>query len=178
MSNRALKYLVYFIALVLVQVLILNNVQLSGYLNPYVYVLFILILPFETPGWLLLISAFLMGLFIDVFPQGIPGVGSTLGVHITATVLMAFMRPYVLNWINPRGEYELGTVPGSKDYDFGWYFLYVLILVGIHHFVLFFIEDFSLWHFFHTFLRFILSLFFTMILVFIWEGFRYKPRIN
>ncbi len=164
--------------LILVQVLVLNNVQLSGYLNPYIYVLFILILPFETPGWMLLLSAFFMGLFIDIFPQGIPGAGDTLGVHTASTVLMAFLRPTVLRWINPRGDYEKGTEPSVKDYGFSWYFLYAVILVGIHHFVLFFLEDFSLLHFLHTFFRFGLSLFFTLLLVFIWEGFRYRPRLS
>ena len=43
MINRLLKFILYFFGLVLVQILILNNVQLSGYINPYVYVLFILI---------------------------------------------------------------------------------------------------------------------------------------
>ncbi len=176
MINRILKYFAYFIALVLIQVLILNNVQLSGYINPYVYILFILILPFDTPGWLLLLSAFFLGFIIDVFPQGIAGAGTTLGIHTTATVLLAFMRPTVLRWINPRGEYEKGSIPGSRDYGFGWFLLYILILTGIHHFVLFFLEDFSLLHFFHTFFRFILSLSFTILIILILEGFRYSPR--
>ena len=52
------RYLVSFILLVFLQVFILNNIQFSGYINPYIYVLFILALPFETPKWLLLITAF------------------------------------------------------------------------------------------------------------------------
>ncbi len=178
MKNNIIRYFLYFIVLVLVQVLILNNVQISGYINPYVYVLFILLLPFETPGWLLLMLSFLLGLTIDIFPQGIAGWGSTLGIHTAATVLVAFLRPSVLAWINPRDEYEPGTLPGSSDYGIGWFFLYALILIGIHHFVLFYLEDFSLHHFFHTFFRSVLSLIFTILLVLIWEGFRYRPRIN
>ncbi len=178
MIASIVKYFLFFVALVLVQVLVLNNVQISGYINPYVYVLFILLLPFETPGWLLLVLSFILGLSIDIFPQGLAGWGNTLGIHTAATVLLAFARPLVLDWINPRGEYESGTSPGSKDHGIGWFFLYVLILIGIHHFALFFLEDFSLRHFFHTFIRFVFSLFFTILLVLIVEGFRYRPRIN
>ena len=70
MRNRLIKYGLYFLFLILFQVLILNNMQFSGYINPYCYILFILILPFETPGWLLLVLAFILGMIIDVFPQG------------------------------------------------------------------------------------------------------------
>ena len=178
MFNSIVRLVAYFIVLILAQVLVLNNIQLSGYINPYIYVMFILILPFETSGWMLLVSAFFMGLFIDIFPQGIAGSGGTLGIHTFSTVLMAFIRPTVLRWINPRGDYEKGTEPAAKDYGFAWFFLYAGILVGIHHFVLFFLEDFSLMHFFHTFFRFVLSLFFTLLLLLIWEGFRHRPRLN
>lgn len=154
----------------------LNNVQFSGYINPYIYILFILVLPFETPGWLLLLSAFFLGLSVDMFPQGIAGAGGTLGIHTASTVLAAFFRPTVLGWINARGDYESGTEPCARDYGFAWFFLYALIISGFHHFVLFYLEDFSVNNFFHTFFRFILSLFFTLLMIFIWEGFRYRPR--
>ena len=178
MINSVVRYFLYFIGLVLIQVLVLNNVQISGYINPYLYVLFILLLPFEIPGWLLLFLSFVMGLSIDIFPQGVAGSGNTLGIHTAATVLMAFIRPFVLSWINPRDEYESGTIPGARDYGINWYFLYSLILISIHHFTLFYLEDFSLRHFFHTFIRFIFSTLFTFLLVLIWEGFRYRPRIK
>ena len=178
MINYLLKYFGYFAGLVIIQVLVLNNVQFSGYVNPYVYVLFILILPFETPGWLLLVLSFILGFTMDIFPQGIAGAGSTLGIHTASTVLIGYLRPGVLNWINSRGEYEAGTLPGSRDYGFAWYTIYAVILIGIHHFVLFYIEDFSLTQFFHTFLRFLLSFTFTLILVLIWEGFRFRPRLK
>jgi len=142
------------------------------------YVLFILILPFETPGWLLLLLSFFLGLTIDIFPQGISGWGNTIGIHTSATVLMGFLRPTVLSWLNPRDEYESGTTPGSRDYGMTWYFLYAIILVAFHHIILFYLEDFSLRHFFHTFIRFLFSTFFTVLLVMIWEGFRFRPRIN
>ena len=178
MLSSFLKYVAYFIGLVLIQVLVLNNIELSGFLNPYVYVLFILILPFETPGWLLLLSAFLLGLTIDIFPQGIAGGGGTLGIHAASTVLMAFFRPMVLRWTNSRGEYEKGTTPSARDYGFSWYAIYALFMVGIHHFLLFLIENFGFSHFINTLGRFLFSLLFTLIIILIWEGFRFKPRKN
>ena len=96
------RNLLRFAVLVLVQVLILNNIQISGYLNPYVYVLFVLLLPFETPNWLLLVVAFLLGLSIDLFSQ-------TPGIHAFATVFMAFFRPFILNVLSPRDGYGCGS---------------------------------------------------------------------
>jgi hypothetical protein len=53
------KYIIRFVVLVLVQVFILNNVHLGGFINPYIYILFIITLPFETPKWFLFVIAFL-----------------------------------------------------------------------------------------------------------------------
>jgi len=61
------KYAVMFISLVLIQVLIFNQVQFSGFFNPYIYVLFIILLPLSTPRYATLILAFLLGLVIDIF---------------------------------------------------------------------------------------------------------------
>ena len=67
MINLYVRNIGRFIVLVLFQVLVLNNIQFSGYVNPFMYVLFILLLPFETPRWLLLLSGFLLGLSVDIF---------------------------------------------------------------------------------------------------------------
>lgn len=176
MRNDLFKYGLYFIVLILIQVLVLNNIQISGFINPYCYILFILILPFETPGWLLLILAFFLGMIIDVFPQGWLGNGTALGFHMAASLAVAFVRPLILKWINPRDEYEVGSKPSASDQGFSWYILYVSIMIGLHHFVLFFLEEFSFSRIPETFLRFLLSSVFTILLLLIWEGFRYQRK--
>lgn len=158
------KYLISFILLVFLQVFILNNIQFSGYINPYIYVMFILVLPFETPGWLLLILAFILGLTVDLF-------SNTLGMHSTATVVMAFLRPYVLKIISPRDGYESETLPQMRYYGASWFIRYAAILIFVHHFVLFYIEVFRVSNFFNTFVRVILSSIFTIILVLISQYF-------
>ncbi|MBN2349252.1 MAG: rod shape-determining protein MreD [Bacteroidales bacterium] len=147
-----------FLVLVLIQVLIFNNIQFSGYINPYVYLLFILLLPFETPGWLLLLSAFLLGFTVDIFSE-------TLGMHTIATVFMAFIRPYVLQILAPRDGYESGTYPRIYYYGFLWFLKYTVILILAHHFVLFYLEIFRFSDFFRTFLRVILSSSFSVFFI-------------
>ena len=78
-----------FIVLILLQVLVLNNVQFLGFLNPYIYILFILSLPVKFPRWITLILGFVLGLIIDIF-------SNTIGIHAFATVLIAFFRAGII----------------------------------------------------------------------------------
>lgn len=169
MINLVSRNIIRFIFLVLLQVLILNNINLGGYINPYLYVMFILMLPFETPKWLLLVSAFLLGLFVDMFSD-------TAGLHAAACVFMAFCRPYVLNVASSKQEYEPGIQPIIRDLGFGWFFSYSLILVSIHHVVLFYLEIFGFGEFFHTLLRALLSIIFTMVLLILSQYLLYRPK--
>ena len=58
MINSILRFVLIFILLVFAQVILFNNIQFSGYVNPYVYIIFILLLPVEIPAALLLFLSF------------------------------------------------------------------------------------------------------------------------
>lgn len=158
MIKTVQKYFLQFVILVATQLLIFNNIEFSGYINPYIYVLFIVLLPFNTPKALLLILAFALGIIIDLF------IG-TPGVHTTATVLMAFMRPFILNVFAPREGYQSGTSPRVLYYGLEWFVKYAAILVIIHHFALFYLEVLSFDHFFSTFFRVLASASFTLLII-------------
>jgi len=155
--------------LVFFQVAILNKIELGGIINPYLYVLFILMLPFETPKWLLLIAAFTCGMLVDMFSE-------TAGLHSAACVLIAFCRPGILKIVSSKQDYELGMQPTIRDLGFNWFFSYSLVLVAIHHFVLFYLEVFSFHEFFHTLLRMFLSMIFTMLLLILSQYVMYRPK--
>ncbi len=158
MLTEIIRNIFRFILLVLVQVLIIKNIELGRFVNPFVYVLFIVILPFETPKWLLLFSAFILGITIDFFYD-------TAGMHAAACVLMAYIRPGILKLFSPRDGYEFGTQPTVQYLGIPWFVSYAGILIILHHFALFFIEVFRFSEFFSTLLRVILSSLFTLILV-------------
>ncbi len=144
------KLLILLLILVFLQIFVFNTVNLGGYINPYIYLVFILILPFETPGWLLLLLSFLLGISIDSFM-------GTLGMHASAMVFMAFIRHYFLNYMNLKGDVEKRGYLNVENFGFTWSLRYVIIMVLVHHFVLFFIESFTFSGFFHTLWRVILS---------------------
>jgi rod shape-determining protein MreD len=165
MINSAIRYGIIFILLILLQVLLFNNIQFSGYVNPFVYVLFILILPVEIPSWILLLLSFSMGLIIDFF-SGSPG------MHTSATVLAGFVRPYILRVVSPRDGYEPNSDPSIANYGFRWFLIYTILVVSIHHFVLFYLEVFRFSEFFRTLLRVILSSMFTIVFIVLIEFYR------
>ncbi len=157
MIGRLIKYTVMFVVLVLAQVLVLNQVQLGGYINPYIYVLFILLLPVSTPRYLLLILGFLIGLAVDIF-------ANSLGIHAAATVFIAFVRPYIIRSISNREE-DRNDYPGLHQNKFTWFLSYAFLMVFFHHFFLFYLEYFTFSHFFSTFLKIILSSVFTVFII-------------
>ena len=144
------RNIIRFLILILFQVLVLDNIQMGGYLNPYFYVLFIILMPFETPRWLILITAFLLGVSVDLFTN-------TLGMHAAASVFMAFLRPWILSIFAPRDGYEPDTFPRIFFYGFNWFLRYSLVMVFFHHLALFYLEVFHFQDFLSTFLRVILS---------------------
>lgn len=146
-----------FVFLVLAQVLIFNQVQFSGFFNPYVYLLFIILLPFSTPRYLVLVLAFLTGFIIDIF-------SNSLGVHSAATVFAAYARPLVIRVISNR-EDDKSDYPGLHQNKLMWFINYVLIMVLLHHTVLFYLEVYTFANFFNTLYRVLLSSLFSIIII-------------
>jgi len=163
-----LRIILRFFVLVTFQVLVLNNVQLGGFINPYLYVLFLITLPVSTPRLLLLFIALVTGLTIDMFQN-------TVGMHAFACVLLAFARPAWLKMISPRDGYEADAIPSIKKFGFKWFVAYAFVLILIHHFTLFYIEVFRFSEFFSTLLRVVLSSTVTLLLVIIAQYISTKP---
>jgi rod shape-determining protein MreD len=138
-----------FVLLVLFQVLVLNNIQFLGYINPYLYILFILVLPVQLPRWFLLILAFVLGLTIDIF-------SNTIGMHAFATVFVAFFREGIIKLFT---NIEEGNNPTPSFHTFGVsaFIKYVVLMVIIHYSLLFILEAFSFSNFWIMLTKIILS---------------------
>lgn len=160
MLNALIKNIGLFIVLLVLQLFVMNNIQFSGYVNPFIYILFILLLPFELASWILLIVSFILGLVLDLF-------SGTPGLHTSATVFAGFVRPYVLSIISPREGYETGDRPGIEAYGLRWFLIYLVIMVFLHHGVLFYLEVFRFDNFFHTLLRVLMSTGFSVLFIII-----------
>ncbi len=168
MSNL-LKNIIRFVLFILVQAFILDKVPpLHQFIKPYLYFLFILWLPFNIPRLALLLIAFVFGLSMDYF-------SGTPGLHAAACVLLAYIRPFILNLLLAQEKTELSySEPSIKSMGFSPYFIYVLILTFVHHAYLVLIQ----WLQFGDFLFFIGKVAATtalsIVLVFITEMLFYR----
>lgn len=150
------------------QVFILNNIQLSGYMNPYLYVMFILILPASMGRISLLFWAFATGLIIDIFEN-------SGGAHASAALALAYLRPFILRLTYPRPEEDLNrislwTMGPSR------FFTYMSIGVFIHHLWLFAVEAFSISEVFSILSRTFISVPVTLLMIYIVQLFVYREE--
>src|SRR4030042_3810889 len=122
MNKGPVQIVIQFVVLLLLQFLLFNNIRFSGFINPYVYVLFFILLPFDFSKTMMMMLALVMGLILDLF-MGIPG------VHSLATVLMAFVRPGVLNIVAPHDGYNLNILPRVSQMGLIWFVKYAAIMV-------------------------------------------------
>lgn len=164
---KLLNYILSALFFIILQVFILNNIQLSGFINPFMYIIIVLILPFDMPKWMLLVLSFIVGIIIDIF-------SGTTGMHAAATVFLGFIRPFVLKALAPRDGYESAYSPGIKFFGINWFIKYVIVMTMLHHSFLFFTEIFKFSLFFYTLLRIILSTIFTSFLIVASQYFTYK----
>jgi len=168
MNRLVATNILRFIVLVLVQVLVMNKINFYGFLNPYTYILFILLLPFETPGWLLLVLSFSMGLTVDLF-------SGTLGLHAASSVFAGFMRPTIIKFVGEKPEYDITTQPKLQQMGLKWFMAYTMLMVFAHHLFLNMLDVFSLDELWQTLLRVIVSSLFTFLFIMLFE-YIFAPR--
>jgi hypothetical protein len=132
MNRTGTSHIFRFVGLIILQILLLR-LNLHGFINPYVYPLFLLLLPFEIAPAILIFYGFVLGISVDMFTN-------TMGIHAAVSVFTAFLRPHVLNMLIPSGGYDSETAPRIKDMGFTWFIAYTGILVFLHHIVLFYLE--------------------------------------
>lgn len=155
--------------LVLIQVIILNNVQYSSFVNPFLYILFVLWLPIEMNKALVMLLAFLIGLSVDVFSD-------TMGMHASASVFLAFIRPFVLSILAPRDGYEANQKPSLNQFGMQWFLIYAGFCTFLHHLFLFIVEVFTFSDFMNTIGRVLASSVFTLLLIMIIQYFHYNAE--
>ena len=160
-----------FIVLLATQVFLLKN---TGYYNlsvPYLYILFILLLPFNIPNGLLFLLAFISGITVDVFYD-------TLGLHALACSVMAFVRIVYISITVQRDGFDNEPEPRLGIMGFRWFVFYAVILAFFHHLVLFTFEAFRISEFGFTIIRVLLSALLSTILILVAEFVFYRKKVR
>lgn len=156
-----LKHFSRFAVFILIQVYVLNKIpHLHRFIIPYLYYLPLLWLPFSVSRIWLLIIGFITGLTLDFFMM-------TPGLHAAACVLIAYVRPFVINILTPKDSSEFNyREPSPKAIQWTPYAIYIFVLTLLHHGYMVFLE----WLDFGSFLDFLIKIIATtgisMLLIF------------
>jgi len=155
MNRDNINNALLFIGLILLQIIVLNNINFLGYINPYFYIFFIFLYPIKKDDASVLILSFFLGLCIDIFSD-------SGGINAAASLFIAFIRIPILQSVIGKREIDYGTMTIFK-LPFPKMFLYVVILTVIHHFIVFGMEYFKWSKFGIILLNTVLTSIFTII---------------
>ncbi len=158
------RNIIRYVLLVFLQVYVLNVMpHLHELITPYIYFLFLLWLPFYIKrGWLLLLGFFL-GLSVDYYTV-------TPGLHAAASVLVAYLRPFIINLFAPKDSTEFSyKEPSPKAMGWNAYLIYALTLSFAHNFYILFLEWLSFGSFIHFLMKVIIGTAISMLMIIIAE---------
>ena len=154
MNSTVLINAIRFILLIVAQVVIFNNINLFGFINPFPYILFILLYPINANRAGLLVTSFLLGLSIDYFEN-------SGGIHATASLILAQLRPTFFKFAFGL-SYEYQTIK-INDRLSPERFTFILISIITHHIVLFTLEFFKFIFLLDALMRTLFASVFTLI---------------
>ncbi len=167
--SKSWKFVLLFIGVLLAQLFVFDNIELWHFVVPYVYIIFILVLPINTTRPFLYLLGFFLGLSIDIL-------SSTLCLHAAATTFMAFLRAPLISLFTTQQQLQKTTLPLLRVMGFSWTLRYTLILVLAHHSLLHTLASAPLftapWQ---IVLRILLNTLITSLVLLIIELFMYPP---
>ncbi|GHA68781.1 hypothetical protein [Pontibacter akesuensis] len=157
-SSFGLRNIAQFFVFVALQILLMDSLVLFSTGFCFIYIAFLLFLPLVISRVWLLVLGFVVGFTVDIFYD-------TMGIHAAASVLLAFLRPLLLNLLTPRDGYDSGDAVNIHTMGWRWFLAYTFTLVLVHHTAVFFLETISLQSAVYTMVKILLSTLFTSIVM-------------
>ncbi len=118
------------------QVLILNGLDINSYVNPQVFILFLLLLPVNTEIWICILLGFITGGIVD-------GLANTYGIHAFAGTALGYFRYFYIKYTLDKEEIERDMTPNIRNMPRSWHLFYILISTILYHCLVFFLESFT-----------------------------------
>ena len=154
--------------ILLLQVFVCNNINMFGFVNPYIYVSFVFIFPLIKNRSIILLAAFMFGILLDFFSD-------TGGIHAFSLVFACYLRLFFIKVFFRKTEIDF-LLFDLKQESFGKVFNYVLTLTIIHHFVMFLFANFSFTNIIDVLLNTVYSSIFTVTLYFL-GSFLFRKKV-
>lgn len=171
-ASQIVNFTLYFLLFFVLQVLLFLHLSLfDGYALCFFYIGFILMLPYQVSPVGLILAGFATGFMVDIFYN-------TGGIHAAATVLVAFLRPYIIKFLTPSGGYDEGVSLSIGSLGAGWYIPYAAIMILIHHVALFSIWSLGYGNIFLTMGKIIASSIFSLLVIVLFQYLIQSPKRN
>lgn len=138
-SNNILNYTMWFIGLLLMQVLVFNRIHFLGYATPMPFIYFLIILHNETPRWLYILLAFVLGICLDI-------TANSIGECAAVTTLLGLVTPHLLHAFEPAERSDEAFIPSALTMKWGGFIGYITVCTIIFCTLFFIIENFSFFH--------------------------------
>jgi len=161
--REAIQYTFMILLYLFLQIIFMRNLVLFNYAFCFIYIAGVLLLPADTNRMYLLLIGFATGFIVDVF-------SNTFGMHAAATVLIAYLRPFLIQYQMDAKGSERAEI-GIRSQGFGSFLGYILPLILLHHTVLFMMEINNFGMILYTLLRIAASVLLTTIMIVILELF-------
>lgn len=159
MLNLRFLYNLFIIAfLVFIQVFMFDRLSFEQIATPFIYILFILLYPTGRNRFVFLILCFLLGWGVDLFED-------TGGIHAFASITVGLIRYPLIKTISGTRFFEIEDFKFS-DFSIIQWLIYTLVMVFVHHFLIFFIESLSFSNFRIIMMRTLYCSIFTLLFVY------------
>ncbi len=164
MNKTVINNLLRAVVFIALQVLVFMSIKITfgsfDYIHIIVYPIVILLFPLNIPRPLIIALSFAIGLTVDVFYDSI-------GVHASACVFIAYIRNYVLKYLEPHGGYSIDISPSSHNLGFQWFLPYSCFMLFVFMLFYFSVEAFSFVFIFDIIMNSISSFIFSIVFILI-----------
>jgi rod shape-determining protein MreD len=160
------KQIVRYFVVMMLQVLLFDQLQLWGVCHPYIYIICLLMFPITLPHSVDMAIGAVVGLVMDVFCN-------SLGIHMSACVLVMFIRPYIIGAI-VNDKDRLNEQISLHAIGIEAMLKYVSVLVVIHHFTIFLLGAWSWSHIGFAVIETVVSSSITILLILGYNALKYR----
>ncbi len=155
------------VALIALQIFVLNRITLFGQYTPVLYPVFVMFYPFFRNRFVFLALSFLLGLGIDAFL-------GTWGINALATTIVAYFRTVIF-----RTSTDTSTDFFSFDsLQWSQFVLFILSSIFMHQLIVQYVEFFKFSRFFEVFLNILVTSLISFVFILIYAlAFKIKQKV-
>lgn len=160
MNSITFKSVIGGIFILILQIFVLNDLDLSSLFYPQIYILILLSLPVNMMHWSLMLFGFSLGYLVDWFSD-------SQGLHAATLTMIGYLRYGYMKTVLDKDAFMSGFRPVYRETETRWYVVYISIFCVLFHFILFLMADFTFAHFWDTLQKTIYSAAFSIMIIFL-----------